>query len=86
MVRVDPLVSPRQVRLESPRRVVKDVPARHVIDRHMSIYWRMLRPELVKGPAEMMNFRVRGFVVESLLRYFWGGGEGWTRPRSRGLE
>ena len=51
-------------------RTEEDVPATRVADRHLSIYWRMLRPEFVKGDAETMTYRVRKYkqVREKLKR------------------
>lgn len=51
-----------KVRLDSTGEEVDNVPATRVTDRHLSIYWRLLRPEFVKGDAETMAYRVRNTV------------------------
>eukprot|EP00903_Cladosiphon_okamuranus_P015185 g14039.t1 len=43
------------VRLDDGPEII--VPATRVTDRHLSIYWRMLRPEFVKGDADTMAYR-----------------------------
>lgn len=35
-----------------------NVPASNVRDRRLSIYWRMLRPEFVKGGVQLITDRV----------------------------
>lgn len=40
-------------------RTEEEVSATRVTDRHLSIYWRMLRPEFVKGDADTTAYRVR---------------------------
>ncbi|CAN0478264.1 unnamed protein product, partial [Ectocarpus sp. 8 AP-2014] len=42
-----------QVQLDSNREVI-EVYGDEVSDRHQSVYWRMLRPEFVKGDSETM--------------------------------
>eukprot|EP00752_Nemacystus_decipiens_P012980 g11486.t1 len=44
------------VRFDSTK-TEEDVPATRVADRHLSIYWRMLRPEFVKGDADTTAYR-----------------------------
>lgn len=51
-----------QVLLEDAQSAPMDVPAKFVTDRHLSIFWRMLRPEFVKGDAEAVAYRVREVV------------------------
>lgn len=46
-----------QVRVDSGTEM--NVSATRVADRHLSIYWRMLRPEFVKGDADTTAYRVR---------------------------
>ncbi|CAB1116511.1 unnamed protein product [Ectocarpus sp. CCAP 1310/34] len=47
-----------QVQLYSPDEII-EVCGDNVSDRHQSVYWRMLRPEFVKGDSETMAVVVR---------------------------
>lgn len=70
-----------QVQLDTGE-VIK-VPASGVRDRQLSIYWRMMRPEFVKGCAQIMANQVRlqlSRAVTVALAVAFGGEAGGAAP------